>query len=560
MPMLRLLTLTVVIVSCTLATADLPEVVAEIRLAAQARAEGDLEVAAAKVELAIKSAKNDALPGARLATVLAIAVEIHLEAGSVEIAQGHLREWDALDQDADRSRREELWLAALAGAMDQTNVPLTLAAADRLVDCQCGDTARQAALARVWGLTHVADAEAPAAIENYLRDHAAADASDTADVLAMRLYIAGTAGDDATAWQTRMRLATDHRHSDAAAAAALMAPPEVPEADGQAWTEFLLEKRESIIAQSVSVGGATGLGQCLLSLIVHDHVDLARYAGALIAADTDGTVIAGVLQYATTTEAATRLAAEWLVTDDPQAQPMAIESVARWCGRTGRWETLAAAAGDAPAERERTIHTERLFAESLLLRGRAGDSMRWWDRVIDERGADDFPTLLRAAEATVAAGTVPQAAGRLAAAGAGAVTSEDTSLVDLVTADLEIRRLRFDHCRAALQRVVRHSPEPAIRGRAQWMIGETHFMQEQFEPAIEAYRLVESVGGSGSFAAAALVQAGAAFEKLGRTAEASVCYQRLLARHGDSPHASEAAARIAGLPPAVAPAGGSLRR
>ena len=540
--------------------ADTALVVEQIQAAAAARVDGDLDAAIETIEAALTAARAEALPPGRLATVLAIATEIHLEAASLQAAQRHLVQWDELELESDRSRRVEMWLATMAGAVDQTDTELTLAAADRLAGCESSDTRHQAALARVWALTHSINPDAPKAIEDFLRDFGDDDASDTADVMAMRLFVAQSSGDEPLQWETRMRLVAEHRDSDAAAAAALTAPPEVPREHAKAWTDFLVQKRESIIAQSASVGGAEGLAHCLLCLIVENHPHLDRYATALLAADRDGTAVAGVLQFATATDAATQLAADWLVTEDPSAAPMAIESVARWCGRADRWDTLADAAGEAPEDQDRTLHTERLFAEALLVSGRPAESVRWWTRVIDDRGADDFATLLRAAEATVAAGTVPQSAGRLAAAGARAVTAQDTALVDLVTAELEIRRLRFDHSRAALQRVVRHSPDASVRGRAQWTIGETYFMQEQFEPAIEAYRMVESVGGTGRFAAAALVQAGAAFEKLGRTADASVCYQRLLARYGDSEHAAEAAQRIAGLSPAVTPAGGTLRR
>jgi TolA-binding protein len=88
-----------------------------------------------------------------------------------------------------------------------------------------------------------------------------------------------------------------------------------------------------------------------------------------------------------------------------------------------------------------------------------------------------------------------------------------------------------------------------LRGRAQWLIGETYFLQERFAEAIDAYRRVEGIDPDGAWVAAALVQAGKSFEQLGRTQEASVCYWTLIRRFADSPHSQAARTRMASLSP-----------
>lgn len=259
------------------------------------------------------------------------------------------------------------------------------------------------------------------------------------------------------------------------------------------------------------------------------------------------------------------------------------EAACRWAGRTGHWSALAmaaedelglfAAANDDAAIQEadrrgRSIHVERLFAEALLQAGKPQKSLRLWEHIVDRGGADDFPTLLRTAETAVAAGSVSQATMRIAAAkaaalnqtadhqnldernlgGAGSVDSGRLSLTNLLAANLEIRQLQFDRGRALLEQVVRSAEAKSdLRGRAQWMIGETFFMQQKFPEAIAAYRQVEPIGQSDEWTAAALVQAGKSFEQLGRTQEATVCYSTLVSRFGESPHAGGARRRLAAM-------------
>jgi TolA-binding protein len=136
------------------------------------------------------------------------------------------------------------------------------------------------------------------------------------------------------------------------------------------------------------------------------------------------------------------------------------------------------------------------------------------------------------------------------------------TLVDLLEAELAIRRSRFDEARSLLEKVVRGVEiDTGLRGRAQWLIGETHYLQHHFANAIDAYRSVEGVDPTGPWVAASMIQAGKAFEQLGRTREAAVCYGNLLGRFADSPHADSARRRMAAINPSQQPASSqSIRR
>ncbi len=230
------------------------------------------------------------------------------------------------------------------------------------------------------------------------------------------------------------------------------------------------------------------------------------------------------------------------------------EAACRWAGRNQLWSMLALASETSEPDSDdptRTVAIERLFAESLMQTGRPDDSRKWWVHLVDQRKVDDFPTLLRCAETATSLADVDQASKRIEAA--RAASQDDparTALVDMLSADLAVRQLRFDEARSILERVIQASQSVAsLRGRAQWMIGETFFLQQKFSDAIEAYRRVEGIDPAGPWVEVALVQAGKSFEQLGRTREAAVCYSSLVSRFADSQHASVARRRLAAIAP-----------
>lgn len=255
---------------------------------------------------------------------------------------------------------------------------------------------------------------------------------------------------------------------------------------------------------------------------------------------------------------AEQVAATLISGDLSNATKMSRESACRWAGRSGHWSMLALAAESTDlsvTDEQRTVHVDRLFAEALTRTGQGRRAATWWAHVVDQRGADDFATLLRCAECAVAHSDLAEASRRLDAVNQVIAQSGSSSssvraaLVQLLSAELAIRSVDFARARTLFEKVVRNpSATAALRGRAQWMIGETFFMQQQYAEAINSYRKVDGLDPGGPFVAASLVQAGKSFEQLGLTREAADCYSALLGRFADSTHAREARSRMAMLP------------
>ncbi|TWU04850.1 tetratricopeptide repeat protein [Stieleria varia] len=249
---------------------------------------------------------------------------------------------------------------------------------------------------------------------------------------------------------------------------------------------------------------------------------------------------------------------------DQPASANATEAVCRWLGRNERWMILALAAEDLSPETgqdSRTVAVERLFAEALMQSGRRKIATAWWTHLVDQRDANDFATLLRCAETTSSFGTSAEAQARIDAARQAAQEDESrVVLVDMLDAELAIRRVDFDAARGHFERVVRSGQSTSdLRGRAQWMIGESFLLQHRFADAISAYRLVEGIDPDGQWIAPALVQAGQAFEQLGRTREAAICYGDLIGRFPTSRHAAMGRQRLASIAPDENASNRSLR-
>lgn len=246
---------------------------------------------------------------------------------------------------------------------------------------------------------------------------------------------------------------------------------------------------------------------------------------------------------------AERLAVQLLTRLEDPAVVSATEAVTEWIANSGRWSMLALACEKVdPEERipQLGATTSRLIAESFMQTGRAGHAKKWFDGAVEHHGLSDFASLLRRAELAVALDPLPVAEQRLTAAQAAAKTEADRAVVEILVAEQLIRKNELDESRAILQRLVRmDGASSEVRCRAQWLIGETFLMQQRYPEAIDAYRRVEVLNASERWAAAALVQAGKAFEKMGRTREASVCYSGLLQRFADSEHAAVARDRLA---------------
>ncbi len=308
----------------------------------------------------------------------------------------------------------------------------------------------------------------------------------------------------------------------------------------------------------------------------------STFAGQLAVADRDGRQTAELLKNWNRDgqiAIAERVAARYISpSPDTRGAAAVREAACLWAGRAGRWSMLAVASeSETPSasdgdpdhdtgsdldesqhrdesrhiDESRSITVERLFAEALTQTGRPAEARVWWKHLVDVRRTRDFPTLLRCAETSTPIAEVAEATERIEAAREAA--EEDPArlvLVEALSAELAIRRARFDDARGRLESIVRDAyAPPALRGRAQWLIGETHYLQQRFPDAIEAYRRVEGVDEGGAWVPAALIQAGKSFEQLGRTREATVCYVTLMQRFSDSEHAPLARRRLATLSP-----------
>jgi TolA-binding protein len=96
------------------------------------------------------------------------------------------------------------------------------------------------------------------------------------------------------------------------------------------------------------------------------------------------------------------------------------------------------------------------------------------------------------------------------------------------------------------QKVVRSSTggKTETAAMAQWMTGETYFLQEQYPDAIREYLRVEVLYAYPHWQAAALLQAGKCYEQTGQWKNAGDAYSRLLARYSETEFAAEARQRL----------------
>ena len=230
--------------------------------------------------------------------------------------------------------------------------------------------------------------------------------------------------------------------------------------------------------------------------------------------------------------------------------PEAVEAALRWAADARRWTLVALAAEQldpvATAESGLSPAAAAMIAESLVQTSRGKLAQAWLDVAVERLQARSFPTLIRRAELSVAFDPLDVAEKRITAAAETADAPDQQALLEMLRAEISIRRARLDEARETLERLVR-SDQTAVelRCRAQWLIGETFLLQARPADAVEAYRRVESMDPSGHWTAAALVQAGRAFEQLGRQRDATLCYSTLVQRFGDSPHAATAHDRLA---------------
>jgi TolA-binding protein len=118
--------------------------------------------------------------------------------------------------------------------------------------------------------------------------------------------------------------------------------------------------------------------------------------------------------------------------------------------------------------------------------------------------------------------------------------------VDYLLGRYYASRAEFDKARQAYQRVVRSTTggRTETAAMAQWMIGETHFLQEQYDQAIKAYHRVEGLYAFARWQAASLLQAGKCHEILGQWQEAMELYSQIIKDYSSTRFVDEATRRL----------------
>jgi cellulose synthase operon protein C len=102
-----------------------------------------------------------------------------------------------------------------------------------------------------------------------------------------------------------------------------------------------------------------------------------------------------------------------------------------------------------------------------------------------------------------------------------------------------------DHFRRVVDSPIGGHTETAAM--AQWMIGETYFLQKNYDEALRAYHRVESLFGYRRWQAAALLQAGKCREMKRQAPQAIELYRQVAEQFADTRFAKQAVERLQAL-------------
>jgi TolA-binding protein len=105
----------------------------------------------------------------------------------------------------------------------------------------------------------------------------------------------------------------------------------------------------------------------------------------------------------------------------------------------------------------------------------------------------------------------------------------------------------FKAARKAYNEAINALPGSDLAARATFMTGETFLLEGNPQQAIRAFLEVDLTYNAPNWQAAALLEAGKAYESLQKSSEAVAAYRKLLEKHPDHPGASEARNRLASL-------------
>lgn len=239
---------------------------------------------------------------------------------------------------------------------------------------------------------------------------------------------------------------------------------------------------------------------------------------------------------------------------DAAAEPVdLLAAVCRWLAESSRHHVVGLQLDNLPPADAAPFSaaTELWLAENLMQLGRNADAAERLERI----AADQLPPNLRFhhairdAELAIENSEVDVAQSKLAQLRQQTAVQHQTHQVAILEANFFFRTAQFDAARERLESVVRHSASAELQGRAQWLIGESWFMQHEHVKAIDAYRTAESLGRRTIWRWLALLQAGKCFDALERPPEAVACYTALLTPEAPPAYRQAAAMRLAALSP-----------
>ncbi len=235
---------------------------------------------------------------------------------------------------------------------------------------------------------------------------------------------------------------------------------------------------------------------------------------------------------------------------DSKHSAQATRAACEFLAATQRWSLLATQAERLNLQQADPV-TARWIAEALHRQGQSKKAYAWTQVALADPGlSKDIEFMLRVAELAVQWDSLEQTNTVVDALIEQLKAPGEKARLDLIRAEMEIRQasqdsLRFDAARKILESVARNPElDGALSARADWLIGETFFMQGRMEEAINAYRQVETHPGCQLYRPLALVQAGKCFERLGRWREAAQCYSGAVTQPDDRQSARVAQERL----------------
>jgi TolA-binding protein len=103
----------------------------------------------------------------------------------------------------------------------------------------------------------------------------------------------------------------------------------------------------------------------------------------------------------------------------------------------------------------------------------------------------------------------------------------------------------FAGARAAFEAAASARPKSELAARSEFMIGETFLHEKKYREAARAFHQVELLSGIPRWQAAALLEAGTAYDAMNQPDEAASAYRKLVETFPEEPGAAEARNRLA---------------